>query len=118
MKPEQSGVIAMHAEACRSSARSRPPPARGGRKDQRGLRESRRLLFLMGTDERKSRRGDKTAVELFLAGVRGLGGWIAAIAAVSLSSEVWTLSENASIDSLCRPSGLLSRSPECLTTPF
>jgi hypothetical protein len=32
--------------------------------------------------------------------------------------EVWTLSENASIHSLCRPSGLPSRSPECLTTPF
>src|SRR5262249_20059742 len=43
------------------------------RKDQRGLRESRRLLFLMGTDERKSCRGDKTAVELFLAGVRDWG---------------------------------------------
>jgi hypothetical protein len=32
--------------------------------------------------------------------------------------EVWTLSENAGIHSLCRPSGLLSRSPECLMTPF
>jgi hypothetical protein len=32
--------------------------------------------------------------------------------------EVWTLSEYTSIDSLCRPSGLLSRSPECLTTPL
>ena len=44
--------------------------------NRRGLRESRRLLFLLGTDERKSRRGDWTPLELFVAGV---WGWEAGI---------------------------------------
>jgi hypothetical protein len=43
-----------------------------GREVRRGLRESPRLLFLMGTDERKPRRGDKTPLELFLTGVQRL----------------------------------------------
>src|SRR5437588_11012677 len=32
--------------------------------------------------------------------------------------DLWAISGNACINSICRPSGLLSRSPECLTTPF